>query len=96
MIFFCCLLIAQSVPLSILSNNEISSGLCLFDFFAQLSFWGRIGVDFLMVQMVKNLPAMLETPGLITGSGRSPGEGNGNPLQYSCLGNPLDGGDYSP
>ena len=30
--------------------------------------------------------------GLIPGSGRSPGEGNGNPLQYSCLENPLDGG----
>ena len=29
-------------------------------------------------------------PGLITGSGRSPGEGNGNPLQYSCLGNLKD------
>ena len=29
-----------------MSNNEISSGLCLFDFFAQLSFWGRVGVDF--------------------------------------------------
>jgi len=28
--------------------------------------------------------------GLIPGSGRSPGEGNGNPLQYSCLGNPKD------
>ena len=28
--------------------------------------------------------------GLISGSGRSPGEGNGNPLQYSCLGNPMD------
>ena len=28
--------------------------------------------------------------GLIPGSGRSPGEGNGNPLQYSCLGNPMD------
>ena len=37
--------------------------------------------------------------GLIPGSGRSPGEGNGNPLQYSCLENPMDGGtwlDYSP
>ena len=31
-------------------------------------------------------------PGLIPGSGRSPGEGNGNPLQYSCLENPIDGG----
>ena len=31
-------------------------------------------------------------PDLIPGSGRPPGEGNGNPLQYSCLGNPMDGG----
>ena len=30
--------------------------------------------------------------GLIPGSRRSPGEGNGNPLQYSCLENPMDGG----
>ena len=30
-------------------------------------------------------------PGLIPGSGRSPGEGNSNPLQYSCLENPMDG-----
>ena len=42
----------------------------------------------LVAQMVKNLPAMQETPaGSIPGSGRSPGEGNGNPLQYSCLEN---------
>ena len=33
-------------------------------------------------------------PGLIPGSGRSPGEGNGNPLQYSCLGNPIDRGPW--
>ena len=31
-------------------------------------------------------------PGLIPGSGRSPGEGKSNPLQYSCLENPMDGG----
>ena len=31
-------------------------------------------------------------PDSIPGSGRSPGEGNGNPLQYSCLENPMDGG----
>ena len=31
-------------------------------------------------------------PGLIPGLGTSPGEGNGNPLQYSCLGNPTDRG----
>ena len=32
----------------------------------------------------------LGDPGLIPGLGKSPGEGNGNPLQYSCLGNPMD------
>ena len=32
--------------------------------------------------------------GSIPGSGRSPGEGNGNPLQYSCLKNPMDGGSW--
>ena len=33
-------------------------------------------------------------PGLIPGSGRSPGEGNGNSLQYSCLENPMDRGAW--
>ena len=33
-----------------------------------------------------------EDPGSIPGSGRSPGEGSGNPLQYSCLENPMDRG----
>ena len=33
-------------------------------------------------------------PGSIPGPGRSPGEGNGNPLQYSCLENPMDGGAW--
>ena len=32
--------------------------------------------------------------GSIPGLGRSPGEGNGNPLQYSCLANPMDGGAW--
>ena len=32
--------------------------------------------------------------GSISGSGRSPGEGNGNPVQYSCLENPTDGGAW--
>ena len=40
--------------------------------------------------MVKNLPVIQETQGSSPGSGRSSGEGNGNPLQYSCLGNLLD------
>ena len=46
---------------------------------------------FLVAQMVKNLPVVQETQGL-PGSGRSPGEGNGNPLQYSCLENPMNRG----
>ena len=55
--------------------------------------------------MVKNLPANAGDAGSIPGSGRSPaerriltpvffGEGNGTPLQYSCLENPMDGGTW--
>ena len=40
--------------------------------------------------MVKNLPANAGDVGLIPELGRSSGERNGNPLQYSCLGNPMD------
>ena len=36
----------------------------------------------------------VEDPGSIPGSGRAPGEGNGNPLQYSCLENPMDRGAW--
>ena len=46
-----------------------------------------------MAQQVKNPPANAGNTGdkgLIPGSGRSPGGGNGNPLQYSCLENPMD------
>ena len=42
--------------------------------------------------MVKNPLANAGDTGSIPGSGRSPGEGNGNPLQYSCLGNPTNRG----
>ena len=42
--------------------------------------------------MVKNLPANARDKGLISRSGRSPGEGNGNLLQYSCLENVMDRG----
>ena len=45
-----------------------------------------------MTQMVKNLPANAGDLGLISGSQRSAGEENGNPLQYSCLENPIDRG----
>ena len=42
--------------------------------------------------MAKNLSANAGDTGLILGSGRSPGEGKGNPVQYSFLGNPMDRG----
>ena len=43
--------------------------------------------------MVNHLPTMWD-PSLIPGTGRSPREGNGNPLQYSCLENSMDGGAW--
>ena len=42
----------------------------------------------------KNPPANAGEAGCIPGSCRSPGEGNGNPLQYSCLENPMDRGAW--
>ena len=47
--------------------------------------------------VIKNLSANagdLRDLGLIPGMGRSPGEGHGNPLQYPCLENPMDGGAW--
>ena len=57
--------------------------------------WTKVGVDRAsqVVLVVKNLPANagdIRDTGSIPGSGRSPGEWHGNPLQYSCLENPLD------
>ena len=54
----------------------------------------------MVAQSVKNLPAVQDTacnagdPSWIPGSERSPGEENGNPLRYSCLGNPMDTGAW--
>ena len=44
--------------------------------------------------VVKNPPAGAEDMGSIPGLERSPGEGNGSPLRYSCLGNPMDRGAW--
>ena len=51
--------------------------------------FGQLGAS-LVAQMVKNLSANAGDWGLIPGLGRSPGEGNGTPLQYSCLENSMD------
>ena len=66
--------------------------------------WCQNGVKLQSTQLVssfpgspavkKNLTADAGTAGLISGSGRSPGGRNGNPCQYSCLGNPLDRGAW--
>ena len=48
----------------------------------------------LVAQMVKVSAYYVGDPGSIPGSGRSPGEGNGNPFQYSCLENPMDRGAW--
>ena len=45
--------------------------------------------------VIKNPPANAEDMGSIPGSGRPPGEGNGNPLQYFCMENPMDRGPGS-
>ena len=54
--------------------------------------WNNVG--FPGGTVVKNLPANAGGTGLIPGLGRSPGGANGNPLQYSCLENPMDGGAW--
>ena len=49
-----------------------------------------------MLLVVKNSPVNARDTGSIPGSGRSPGGGHGNPLQYSCLENPIDRGAWQP
>ena len=51
-------------------------------------------LGFLAHSVVKNLPANAGDMSLISGLRRSPGEGNSNSLQYSCIGNPMDRGAW--
>ena len=61
--------------------------LVIYFIYSISSVWGFPGGS-----MVKNLPANPGDMGSVLGSGRSPGEGNGNPLHNSCLGHPVDRG----
>ena len=65
---------------------------CTFFHFNKMTV--RILMTIPVAQMVKNLPAMQETRVQSLGRKRSSGEGNGNPLQYSCLENPMDRGAW--
>ena len=55
---------------------------------------GSILMSFPGGSVVKKPPANAGDTSLIPGLERSPGEGNGNPLQHSCLGNPMDRGAW--
>ena len=61
--------------------------------FIQEAFTGCLPIS-LVAQTVKNPPRNAQDAGSIPGLGKSPGEGNGNPLQYSCLENPMDKGAW--
>ena len=50
--------------------------------------------SFFNLKQERILPANAGDSGSVPGSGRFPGEGKGNPLQYSCLGNPMDRGAW--
>ena len=58
------------------------------------NWWNRLAKSFPVGSEVKASACNVGDLGSIPGSGRSPGEGNGNPLQYSCLENPMDGGAW--
>ena len=58
------------------------------------SFYLFISLSFPDGSVVKNLPANTGDTDWTAGLGKSPGVGNGNPLQYSCLGNPKDRGAW--
>ena len=69
---------------------------CLFLVFLSLPFnlLYLLSGAFLVAQMSKNMPANAGDSGLMLGWGRSPGDGNGSPFQYSCLKNPMDRGTW--
>ena len=76
----------KTLPCSLSLHYDFSPNICVITYTcAYVSIWGFPGHS-----VVKNPPANAGDVGSIPGSGRSPREGNGNPLQYSCLGNSMD------
>ena len=78
--FFCCGVIIRRIASASIGLSGLNPGLLHLKQILYLFSCSPVG---------KNLPAVQEDPGLIRGWGRSPGEGNGNPLQYSCLENSM-------
>ena len=90
-------MLSVSIDLSIKSKWTIEMKLynmafCVWFFFIWFSLSGFSLFGFLGGSDGKASACNAGHPGLIPGLGRSPGEGNGNPLQYSCLENSMDGG----
>ena len=77
------------VHLSPLVGHFCGHGYCGWEQLGEVDASWENGAS-LMAQMVKTLPAIQETQ--VRGSERSPGEGNGNPIQYACLKKPMDRG----
>ena len=88
-----CFLVFGRLALIFLSSSFVL-WVFFFFFFLLYQYFPKVPLkSSLMAQTVKCLPTMWETGDQsLPGSGRSPAEGNGNALQYSCLENPMDRG----
>ena len=75
-------------------NREIHFCIKKWIFLSLLKLQFRLCLGFPGSSVVKSLPASAGDVDLIPELGRSPGEGNGDPLQYSCPGNPMDRGAW--
>ena len=75
-------------------ENKYPEQISIFSFLQDLKIPMIICMGFPGGSEVKASASTVGDPGSIPGLGRSPGEGNGNPLQYSCLGNPMDRGAW--
>ena len=84
-----CLLPVMKIQTSsfFLKQDFFKRNICLF-------IWLHPVLDFPCSSVSKESACNAGDQGSIPGSGRSPGEGNGNPLQYSCLENPMDRGAW--
>ena len=93
----CCCLVAKSQQ-TLLQPHELQPPRLLYEISqARVLKWVVISRASQVVLVVKNLPSNegdVRDRSLISGSGRSPGGGHDNPLQYSCLKNPRDRGAW--